>query len=247
MVPGADRDPLVAQRFADLGRCVPVEDERAARWPCPGPCRSAGARAPAAGPGWRKPAARARIGGCSRFPRRSTYSSAASRPTASAMLPVPASNRIGGSWNSDRSSVTSAIMLPPGLPRRHRLEDGLLRVDDADAGGTVDLVPGEDEEVGIECLDVDVHVRDRLRTIDERAGSDPVRHGDHLGDRRDRPERIGDVGHRDELCAVAEEPLVLIEEQLAVIVHRDHLQHRSGPRRRAAARARCWRGVRGGR
>ena len=38
---------------------------------------------------------------------------AAPRPTASAMLPVPASNLLGMGWNTVFSKVTSAIMLPP--------------------------------------------------------------------------------------------------------------------------------------
>ena len=38
-----------------------------------------------------------------------------------------------------------------------------------------------------------------------------------------------------------------LEEELAVVVHRDHLQHCARLAPRAAARARCWRGARGGR
>ena len=47
------------------------------------------------------------------MPSRSTYSRAAARPTASAMLGVPASNFAGGSENVLCSKVTVRIMDPP--------------------------------------------------------------------------------------------------------------------------------------
>jgi hypothetical protein len=39
-------------------------------------------------------------------------------PTASAMLLVPASKRVGGPWYAVFSNVTSAIMLPPSATGR---------------------------------------------------------------------------------------------------------------------------------
>jgi len=38
------------------------------------------------------------------------------------------------------------------------------------------------------------------------------------------------MGDRDELRAVAEEALVLVEQQLSAVVHRDHPEHGTRPR-----------------
>ena len=91
---------------------------------------------------------------------------AAPSPTASAMLPVPASKRCGAPWNSVRSKVTSLDHVAAALPGRQAVEQILLAVEHADARRGEHLVPREHEEVGVELLHVDPHVRDRLRAVD---------------------------------------------------------------------------------
>jgi hypothetical protein len=53
------------------------------------------------------------------------------------------------------------------LPGRHVFENVALAVHDADAGRREDLVAGEDEEIGIDRLHIDAHVRHRLGTVDQ--------------------------------------------------------------------------------
>ena len=105
---------------------------------------------------------------------------------------------VGRPWNTVFSKVTSAIMLPPPCQGGIVLEDARLAVDDADAGRREHLVAGEHEEVAVERLHVDPHVRHRLRAVDDDDGAMPVRHGDHLADRRDGAERVRDLRERDE-------------------------------------------------
>ena len=55
-----------------------------------------------------------------------------------------------------------------------------LAVDGADAGRREHLVAGEDEEVAVERLHVDRHVRDRLRAVDDGDGAVAMGDRDHL-------------------------------------------------------------------
>ena len=93
--------------------------------------------------------------------------------------------------------------------------------------GAEQLVPGEDEEVGAELLHVDLHVRDRLRAVDQHARADAVRHLDDLLGRRDGAERVRDLRERDELRLAVEQLAVLVEQHLAAVVHRGHAQLRA--------------------
>lgn len=52
---------------------------------------------------------------------------------------------------------------------RYVFEEIALCIEHADAGGAIELVAGEDEEVAIERLDIDGMVGDELRRIDEDA------------------------------------------------------------------------------
>ena len=93
-------------------------------------------------------------------------------------------------------------------------------VDGADAGRREHLVAGEDEEVAVERLHVDRHVRDRLRAVDDDDGAVAMRDGDHLRDRRDRAERVRHLGERDEARPRREQLLVLLEDDLPGVVDR---------------------------
>ncbi len=95
MVAGADRDSLPVERLADVLRPAAVKDERDDARPLAG-------RADKPDP---RDASQARhrlfdqlvlVGRDRLEPDRVEMSIAAPRPTASAMLPVPASNRSGG-------------------------------------------------------------------------------------------------------------------------------------------------------
>ena len=79
-------------------------------------------------------------------------------------------------------------------------------------------------EVAAEFLDVDRHVRNGLRPVDEDEGAGRVRHLDHLADRIDRAERVADVGERDKLRLEAQEHLEDVESEDAVIGDRDELE-----------------------
>ena len=62
----------------------------------------------------------------------------------------------------------------------------LLAVEHTHAGGTVDLVAGEDVEVGIQRLYVDRHVGDALRSVHQYGNAVAVRRAYHLPDGIDR-------------------------------------------------------------
>ena len=111
------------------------------------------------------------------------------------------------------------------LPRRHGLEDARPAIDGADAGRREHLVAGEDEEVGIQRLHVDRHVRDRLRPVDDGDGAVTMGDGDHVRDRRDRAERVRHLAHRGDARPRREQLLVFFEDDLPGVVHRRHLQH----------------------
>ena len=80
--------------------------------------------------------------------------------------------------------------------RRHRFEQIRLPEQHADAGRTVELVPGRDVEVAAERLDVDRHVVRRLRSVDQDRDAARVRERDDVLDRIDRAERVGHVRDR---------------------------------------------------
>ena len=130
------------------------------------------------------------------------------------------------------------------LPGRHMRQHIRLAVDDADARRPEDLVAGKDEEIAIDALHVDRHVRDRLRAIDQHASAVAMRDRRHLLDRHDRAERVGDLRDRDDARARPEQPLIFFEDHLPGIVDRRDAQLGARRHRRAAARARYWRDAR---
>ena len=105
------------------------------------------------------------------------------------------------------------------LPGRHGFEDARAAIDDADAGRREHLVAGEDEEVGVQRLHVDRHVRDRLRPVDERDGAVTMGHGDHLRDRRDGAQRVRHLADRGDARPRREQLLVFLEDDLPGVVH----------------------------
>ena len=100
-----------------------------------------------------------------------------------------------------------------------------LAVEHAHAGGAVDLVPGEDVEVGIQFAYVDGHVGDALRAVHQHGDAVGMGSGNHLLDGVDGAQHVADVGDADELGLWGEEPFVFIQQQLAAVVHGDDAKH----------------------
>jgi len=76
-------------------------------------------------------------------------------------------------------------------------------------------------------LHVDGHVRYRLGPVDHGAGAVTMGDFHHLLDRGGGAQSVGDLGQRDQLGLGGEQPLVLVGQDLAAIVHRGDLQPRA--------------------
>ncbi len=101
------------------------------------------------------------------------------------------------------------------------VEPVFLAVEYADACGAVDLVAGENVEIGIERLYVDGHVGDALGAVHQHGDAVGVGSGNHFLNRIDGAEDVADVRHADNAGAFGEEPSVFIGQQLAAVVHGD--------------------------
>ena len=134
---------------------------------------------------------------------RTSQSTAAPRPIASATGIVPASNLRGRLGPRGLEVADAGDHVPAAEERRHRLEQLAAAVQHADAGRPVGLVAGPGVEVGAERGDVDRQVRHGLRAVDQHERAGGVRALGDLGDRVDRAEHVGDVGDGDELRAGA--------------------------------------------
>src|SRR5699024_9713915 len=108
-------------------------------------------------------------------------------------LELPGQVVVRGLVEAHRANHVAAALV-----RDHVGQQVLLAVERPDAGGTEYLVSGEGVVVGVQCAYVDGHVRDGLRTIhhDDGIGRSPCR-ADHVRDRVDRPQRIGNVDDAD--------------------------------------------------
>ena len=85
-------------------------------------------------------------------------------------------------------------------------------------------MPAERQEVGIQALDVDRHVRGGLGRVDDADRADLVGPFRDLLDRVDGAQHVGAQGHRHDLRAVRQEGIVLFHFQRPVVVHVDVLQ-----------------------
>ena len=103
---------------------------------------------------------------------------------------------------------------------RHRLEQRLTAVEDADAGRAVQLVAGGGVEVDAERLHVHRHVVRGLRSVHQHRNVAGVGELDDPGDRVHRPERVGHVGDRDQPRALGQQRLELVEDQLTAVIDR---------------------------
>ncbi len=154
---------------------------------------------------------------------------AAPRPTAPAMSGVPASNLYGRRLYVVRSIVTVSIISPPpchgGIASRRRS----LPYSTPMPGRPEHLVARQRVKVAIEIDDVDRQVRRCLRAVDQDDRSRSVGRRDHLFDRIDRAERVRYMTDGDDLRAFAQLARVVVQIELAAIVHVDR------PNRRASA------------
>ena len=87
---------------------------------------------------------------------------------------------------------------------------------------------GKDVEVGIQLPHVHRQMHRRLRAVHKHRDAVAVGDADDVAHRRDGAERIGHVGHGDDSRARRNHALEFLDDQLAVVVHRNPLQHRTG-------------------
>ena len=95
----------------------------------------------------------------------------------------------------------------------------MLGVESADTGRAVNLVTGEGIEIAIEILHVYRQMHRALRPVDQHGNAALVGEPDDLLDRNEGAERVRHLGDRDELRAVRQQLLELIDQEIAVIVH----------------------------
>ena len=90
------------------------------------------------------------------------------------------------------------------------------------------LVAGPDVEVRADRIDVDGHVRDGLRAVDQRDGAGGADARGHLRDGDDRAEHVGDVRERHEPDVAPRELCVeLLQRQFAALVDLQVAQRRA--------------------
>ena len=87
---------------------------------------------------------------------------------------------------------------------------------------------GEHEEVRAEFGDVDRHVLDRLSAVDQHPRAVAVTQLDDLVDRYHGAQRIGDLAGRNQFRTRTQQLLELVQQQVARVVDRRHLEDRSG-------------------
>ena len=105
----------------------------------------------------------------------------------------------------------------------HAVEPFLTSIKYADAGGTVHLVPAEGQEVTAQCLHVDGYVGSALRSVEQDGDSMIMVDAEEVGDGFDGAEHVAHMGDADEARAVGEQPLIFLQEELAVVVDGNHL------------------------
>ena len=114
---------------------------------------------------------------------------------------------------------------PAPLVGGHGLQQVCLAVQDPDAGGTKQLVPGEHVEVTVQASHVHTHVGDRLGAVQQHGYALGVGQlHDTLGG-HDSAKSVGDVGDGHQLGAGAQHRLELVHQQLTGLVDGDHSQY----------------------
>lgn len=112
--------------------------------------------------------------------------------------------------------------LAPALVRGEAVQPFFFAVEDADAGGAVDLMSGEDVELGVQRLDVYFYMGDGLGAIQQDGHAVFVGYADEFVDGVDRAEHVGDVGDGHESGAFAEQVLVFVQAEFAFLGDGNH-------------------------
>src|SRR5262245_36913873 len=120
-----------------------------------------------------------------------------------------------------------AYHVAAALVWRHGFKQVGLPVQNTDTGGTKQLVTGECVKIAIKILDIYPHMRHCLRPIDQNRDVAAVRYLDDLPNRVDGAERVRHVHHGNQFCPLVQEPLVLVEEQLTIVVEGDDTESRA--------------------
>src|SRR5690606_18432352 len=87
------------------------------------------------------------------------------------------------------------------------------------------LVAGERVEVAANVLDIDGEMNRPLRAVDQHRNAALARNTANLLYWNNRSEHVRNVRQRDHLGAGSEQPLELIEQELATVRHRYPLQN----------------------
>ena len=123
-----------------------------------------------------------------------------------------------------RPEVDLTNHLAPAHEGLHLLQAVLLAVQDPDARWPEHLVAAEGEEVTIDLLDIDRHVGNALRRIDDADRTNLVRALRDLLDRIDRAEDVRAVRDGNDLRPLRDQLVVIFHPQGAVVRHPRPLQ-----------------------
>jgi len=116
-----------------------------------------------------------------------------------------------------KGDVADHVAAP--LPGGHGTQQIPLGVENADAGGSVDLVTREHIEIHVQGLHIHRRVGNALGSVQQDQGTMPMGDRDHLLNGRDRAQGIGDLGEGDQLRAGVEQMLVRFQDHLAGVIH----------------------------
>ena len=114
--------------------------------------------------------------------------------------------------------------LSSSLIGRQAVEPLFFAVKHSDTRRRINLMTGEYQKIGIQLLHIHRHVRDRLCGIYQKRHSVCMRGGNHLFDGVHRSQHIRHMSDTDKLRPLGKKLFILVEQQLAPIVHRNHLE-----------------------
>ena len=94
-------------------------------------------------------------------------------------------------------------------------------------GRAVNLVAGEGVEIAADVLHVDIEMHRGLAAIDQHRDAARLAELHHVLHRHQGAEHVGHVGDRHHLGARRQKLLELVDEEIALLVHRRPLDHRA--------------------
>ncbi len=93
--------------------------------------------------------------------------------------------------------------------------------------GRENFVAGEDVEVAIVGLHVDLHVRNGLGAVEQNFGAVTVGEFDDVVNGSNGAERVGNLSEGDEARLGSEQLVIFVEQDLSGVVHGDDSQSRA--------------------